>query len=88
MTGVGRRDNGAERPYFIAYVKGQRRLADSAQSFRGAIARIAFRLAKKHNRGETAVFFLHGNLIYSVDGPISVLPPDQWQRFFGARSAA
>lgn len=50
----------------IAYVKGARRLADSATTLEGAKARIAARAAKPHNRGEHAEVYYAGNLVLST----------------------
>lgn len=63
---MGRRDNKGERSYVIAYIRGERRLADSAASLESAMARIDARLAKPHNRGERAEVRLHGELIFST----------------------
>lgn len=67
---MGRRDNKGERPYHIVYIKGTRRLHDSAATLDGAKARIAFRLSKRHNKGETAEVWLlragPAELLYST----------------------
>lgn len=55
------------RPFIIAYVRGDRRLGDSAQTLEGAKARINARLAKRHNRGERAEVYTSGKLIFSTD---------------------
>ena len=54
------------RPFIIAYVRGDRRLADSAETMDGAKARIAARLAKRHNKGEKAEIYLRGQLIETI----------------------
>ena len=53
------------RPYIIAYIRGDRRLGDSAQTLDGAKARIERRLAKRYNRGERAEVFCGGALVYA-----------------------
>jgi hypothetical protein len=64
--GIGRRDNKSERPYVIAYVRGLRRLSDSAVTLEGAMARISERLAKRHNKGEVAEVWFCGKLVHST----------------------
>lgn len=62
---MGKRDNHGDRPYAIAYIKGERRLADSAKTLDGAMARVVVRLAKRHNRGERAEIWFNGALVFS-----------------------
>ncbi len=69
MAGLGRRDSRGERPYVIAYVRGDRKLYDSARTLDDAQTRIAARLAKRHNKGEVAHVYKSGRLI-------AVLPPN------------
>jgi hypothetical protein len=64
--GLGRRDNKSERPYVINYIRGQRRLSDSAVTLDGALARISERLAKRHNKGETAEVWHCGERVYTT----------------------
>lgn len=64
MSNLGTRDNRHERPYRIEYVRGTRILGDSARSLDGAKARAEARLAKRHNRGETARVWLDGKLVW------------------------
>jgi hypothetical protein len=54
------------RPYVIAYLKGDRRLGDSARTLEGAKARIEARLSKPHNRGERAQVYLRGALVFET----------------------
>lgn len=67
MTTLGSRDGKGERPYVIVYVRGTRRLSDSAINCEGALARIRTRLAKRHNKGETAEIWYCGKRIYSTE---------------------
>lgn len=53
-------------PYIITYIKGDRRLSDSARDLDGAKARIASRLAKRHNRGERAEVYHRHQLVWST----------------------
>lgn len=53
-------------PYIISYIKGDRRLADSARSLGAAKAKIEARLAKRHNRGERAEVYHRHELVFSV----------------------
>lgn len=55
------------RPYIIAYIKGDRRLGDSAETLDGAKARIAARLANRHNRGERAEVYRDGMLVLAIN---------------------
>jgi hypothetical protein len=64
MAALGTRDNRHERPYNIAFFRGERVLLDSARSLESAKARVAARLAKRHNRGERAEIYLHGQLVF------------------------
>lgn len=64
MSGLGTRDNRHERPYVISYVRGPRRLSDSARTLDAAKARCAARLAKRHNRGEVAEVWYMGQLVH------------------------
>ena len=66
MPGLGTRDNRGERPYVIAYVRGDRKLYDSATTLEGARARIERRLSKRHNRGEVGHIYLGGKLIREI----------------------
>ena len=52
-------------PYVITYIKGERRLSDSARDIDSAKARIASRLAKKHNKGERAEVHHKHALVFS-----------------------
>jgi hypothetical protein len=56
-----------DRPYIIAYIKGDRRLADSACDLDAAKARIAARLAKRHNKGERAEVYCNHVLVFSTN---------------------
>lgn len=70
MSGLGRRDNRHERPYVIAYIRPDgRKLYDSARTLDDARARIDARLAKRHNRGETATVHLGGKLVLDTAAP-------------------
>ena len=62
----GTRDNKSERPYVITYIRGARKLSDSAVTLDGALARISCRLAKRHNRGEIAEVWHCGRLIHTT----------------------
>lgn len=53
-------------PFVITYIKGDRRLADSARDLEGAKARISARLAKSHNRGERAEVHHKHQLVWSA----------------------
>ena len=55
-----------ERPYVIAYVRGARRLSDSARTLDDAKARISARFSKRHNRGEQATVFYFGECVFSA----------------------
>ena len=66
MPGLGTRDNRHERPYYINYVRGGRALGDSATTLESAKARIAARLAKRHNRGERAQVYRDGKLVFET----------------------
>lgn len=61
----------------IAYVKGDRRLRDSATTLDAAKARVEARAAKKHNRGEHAEVFYAGNLVFSTATKAASAPVDQ-----------
>ena len=63
---LGRRDNRHERPYRIDYIRGERVLYDSARSLEDAKARIATRLAKRHNRRERARVVLRGITVFET----------------------
>jgi hypothetical protein len=52
------------RPYGIVYLKGNRRLRDSAETLDGAKARAHARLSKPHNRGETVEVYFGGELVW------------------------
>lgn len=65
MPGLGRRDNRHERPYVIAYVRGDRKLYDSARNLEDAVDRADARLAKRHNKGEVAHIYRSGKLVTS-----------------------
>ena len=69
MSRLGTRDNRHERPYVIAYVRGDRKLYDSARTLDDAQTRISARLAKHRNKGEVAHVYKGGRLI-------AVLPPN------------
>jgi hypothetical protein len=70
---MGRRDNKGERPYVITYIKGARRLSDSAITLDGAKTRIAARLAKRHNKGEIGRVYFQGSMVFSTDPTDAVL---------------
>lgn len=53
-------------PFVIVYIKGDRRLNDSARDLDGAKARVAARLAKRHNRGERAEVYFKHELVFSA----------------------
>jgi hypothetical protein len=61
-SGIGREARGI--PYVITYVKGERQLADSADTLDAAKARISARLAKRHNRGEHALVHYRHKLVF------------------------
>ena len=50
----GRKGSGWELSYGITYERGDKLLRDSARSLDAAKAKCEARLAKRHNRGETA----------------------------------
>mgnify|MGYP000591407921 CR=1 FL=1 len=50
----------------ISYVRGSRRIRDSATTLDEAKTRIAARSAKPHNRGEHAEVYYAGNLVLST----------------------
>lgn len=56
----------ADRPYTILYIRGLRRLLDSATTLEAAKARCDGRLAKPHNRGEAAVVSFQGRIVYTA----------------------
>jgi len=56
----------APRPYLIEYAKGDRLLRDSARTLDEAKTRCANRLAKRHNRGETATVFFRREVVHSA----------------------
>lgn len=53
-------------PFVITYIKGDRRLSDSARDLEAAKARIATRLAKRHNKGERAEVHHRHQLVFST----------------------
>jgi hypothetical protein len=55
-----------DRPYIISYIKGLRRLYDSAPTLDAAKIRIARRLEKKHNKGEKAEVYFRRELVYAA----------------------
>lgn len=56
-----------DRPYIIAYIRGERRVADSAVTLEHAKTLIARRVAKRHNRGERAEVFRGGMLVLALN---------------------
>lgn len=67
MNSAEKASNLRNRPYIIAYIRGDRRLADCAETLDGAKARIERRLAKRHNQGESAEIYTNGKLIFSTN---------------------
>ena len=53
-----------DRPFLITYVRGAQRIRDSAATLQGAIARVCARLAKAHNKRETAEVWFRNELVH------------------------
>ena len=52
--------------YGINYIKGERALLDSAPTLEAAKAKIENRLAKRHNKGESAEVYFRGELVFAT----------------------
>lgn len=71
MSGLGTRDQRYHGPTWgITYERGDRVLRDSARSLEAAKAKCEARLAKRHNRGETAKVYAPR---YSFRQPLEVV---------------
>lgn len=61
----GRASSYREHPFHIEYWKGDRMLRDCAVSLDEAKRRVEQRLAKRHNRGETARVLFRGEVVHT-----------------------